>query len=219
LIRHVPVFSSRELPRGQPLMVGRTDAHVVFRIGPWTLSCAIQIDVRFPCVDQVIPDARATATRLQLDADDAAFQGQALDRLPGASETHSPVTLDCNGRIAVRARGPDQTQATELVLSRSHYTGTPVRLNTNRVFLARAARSGFGAIEIVDPETPIVCRAGRRTFAWQPLSKEAVLEPSDDVIRIESLSRPAPAAIQPDERASQENTPVDQRTRSRYGHA
>ena len=108
---------------------------------------------------------------------------------------HSPATLDLNGQIAVRARGVDQTQATELVLAHSQYTGTPVRLNANREFLARAIRLGFPEVEIVDADSPVVLRDSHRVFCFQPLSKESAIEPTDDVIRIESPSpQPRPTS-------------------------
>ena len=154
---------------------------------------------RFPRIDQVIPDTQAAATRLRLDVGDAIFLGQALNRLPGADVLHSPATLDLNGQIAVRARGVDQTQATELVLAHSRYSGTPVRLNTNREFLARAIRLGFSEVEIVDADSPVVLRDGHRVFCFQPLSKDSAIAPTDEVIRIESpppvaRSAPRPAA-------------------------
>jgi hypothetical protein len=212
LIRHVPAFASRELPRDQPLWIGETDTHVVVRTGCWTFFLEIQKDVRFPRIDQVLPDAQATATRLSLDAVDATFLSQALERLPGADEQFSPVTLDCNGRIALRAKGVDQVKPTELILSRSRYTGASVRLKTNREYLARAIRLGFGAIEIVDAQTPIVCRDQHRVYGWQPLSHESALEPTDDVIRIESGSQTIPTAIPADEPPAPMRTIVSKST-------
>jgi hypothetical protein len=212
LVRNVPVFASRELPRDQPLSVGKTDSHVVLRTGGWTFYLEIQKDVRFPRVDQTLPDAQATVTRLCLDAADATFLAQALKRLPGADEQFSPVTLDCNGRITVRAKGTDQNHPTELVLSRSRYTGAPVQLNTNRAYLARAIRLGFGAIEIVDAQSPIVCRDQHRVYGWQPLSHESALDPADDAVRIESGSQTNPTAIPADVPPSPVRTTVSKRT-------
>ena len=37
LIKGSPIFACRALPRDQPVEVGRTDTHVVFRVGPWTI--------------------------------------------------------------------------------------------------------------------------------------------------------------------------------------
>jgi hypothetical protein len=213
LVRQVPAFGSRELPRDQPLSIGKTDTHVVLRAGSWTFFLEIQTDVRFPRVDQVIPDAQATATRLYLEATDATFLAQALERLPGADEQYSPVTLDCNGRVVIRATGVDQSQPTELILSRSQYTGDPVRLNTNRTFLARAFRLGFTEFEIVDAQSPIVCRDRNRVYGWQPLSEESALEPSEGVIRIESASQATPTAISADGPPTPVRTTVSHRTR------
>ena len=135
------------------------------------------------------PRPRDAATRLRLDPADARFLLDALGRLPGADEPNAPATVDLNGQIAVRARAADQEQATELILARSSYTGPPVRLQTNREFLARAIRLGFAEVEVVDADTPLVCRDDRRVLAWQPLSKDSAIEPADDVTRIESRLR------------------------------
>ena len=120
-------------------------------------------------------------------------------RLPGADDLNGPATLDLNGRIAVRARAPTGPRATELVLTRSDYTGVPVRVNANLAFLARAVRLGFSEVGFVDADSPVVCRDGRRTFCFQPLSKGSAIPPTDDVIRIESTPQdpatgPGPAA-------------------------
>jgi hypothetical protein len=221
LIRRSPVFSCKELSRDQPISVGKTDTHVVFRAGPWTLYCEIQTGARFPRLDEAVPDAQATATTLRLDPGDAEFLREALDRLPGADERFAPLTVDCNGRIALRTRSAEQGQTTELVLSRSRYTGSPVRLNTDRHFLERALRLGFPEIAIVDAKSPLVCRDRSRIYCWQPLSHESALEPTDDVTRIESPPPSNPAAIRPDEpprarttvsrptRATKDNAPAN----------
>ena len=91
-----------------------------------------------------------------------------------------------NGKVAIRARGSDQPQITELVLDRSSYSGPAIRINTNRNFLKRAIQLGFSEIGISDVETPVVCRQPHRVYAWQPLSGDAAIEPTDNVIRIES---------------------------------
>ena len=73
--------------------------------------------------------------------------------------------MDLNGRVAVRARAAGEGPATELVLARSTYVGPPVRLQTNRELLARAIRLGFAEVEVVDADTPLVCRDDRVVFA------------------------------------------------------
>ena len=37
LIKGSPIFACRALPRDQPVEVGKTDTHVVLRVGPWTI--------------------------------------------------------------------------------------------------------------------------------------------------------------------------------------
>jgi hypothetical protein len=186
LIRRSPLFASRELPRDRPWSIGRTDTHIALQCDPWTILLEIQTTARFPCVNMVFPTPDATTTRLRLDPADASFLADALGRLPGSEVHNAPVTVDLNGRIAVRARGSESDTTTELILSRSSYGGTPVRIQTNRDFLIRAVRLGFSEVEVIDPVSPLVCRAGHRAYAWQPLDAESAIEPSEDVTRIES---------------------------------
>ncbi len=111
LIKGSPIFACRTLPRDQAVEVGRTDSHAFFRCGTWTIACEIQKEVRFPDVEQVIPPASEVLTRLRLDPEDARFLESSLARLPGGDELNSPVTVDLNGKIAVRANAADQPQA------------------------------------------------------------------------------------------------------------
>jgi hypothetical protein len=194
LIRRSPVFGCPALPRDRPLAVGRTDTHVVLRAGPWTLFLEVVTGDRFPDLARVIPGPTAAVTRLRLDPDDARFLAPALDRLPGGDGVNAPVTLDLNGRVAVRARGEGGGPATELVLARSGYSGDPARVSTNRAFLGRALRLGFDWLDVAGPDAPLVCRDDRRVFAWQPLNAGSALEPADDVTRIVSdATDPGPA--------------------------
>jgi hypothetical protein len=202
LIRARPVFACRSLPRDQPVEVGRTDSHVVFRAGPWTISCAIPRDARFPAVERVIPTVSEVGTRLRLDPADARFLESALGRLPGGEEVNSPVTMDLNGAVAVRSAGSDQPdQVTELVLDRSSYTGSPLCLCTNRTLLGRALRLGFTEIGFTGVDSPFVCRDARRVYTVQPLNGGSPPAAGAHVTRIESASasggeRRVPAATE-----------------------
>ena len=186
LIKGSPIFGPKGLPRDQPVLIGKTETHVVLRVGPWTIWHEIEKDSRFPSVEEGMPDSDAVKTRLRLDPDDARFLETALRRLPGSDQLHGPLTVDLNGKVAVRAGDGDQPQLTELILSRSSYTGPAVRLNTNRAFLERAVHLGFDEIGIVGVEAPVVCRQRDRVYAWQPLSADSAIGPTDNVIRIES---------------------------------
>lgn len=114
LVESNPVLSCKEFGRNESLAIGRTDTHFVLPVGPWTLYLELQTEGRYPEVDSVLPDDASSITRLSLDPEDAAFLLPALDRLPGASERDAPATLDLNGGIAIRARGEDQHNPTEL---------------------------------------------------------------------------------------------------------
>ena len=189
-----PLFACRELPRDRPAEVGRSEAHVVIRAGAWSVWLALRPDARFPRVDQLIPAADAPCTRLRLAAADAEFLAQALDRLPGGDGPCGPVTLDLNGKVAVRARAAAGGPPTELVLARSAYVGPPTMLSTDRAYLGRAARLGFAELLLAGAGDPVACRDGRRSYLWQPLSRESAIGPADDATRIDST---LPAAVPP----------------------
>ena len=166
------------------------------------------------------PTPDAATARLRLDPADASFLTDTLGRLPGSEIHNEPVTVDLNGRVAVRARGSEPDTTTELILSRSSYGGEPVRFQTNRDFLARAIRLGFREIEIVDAGSPIVCRADDRAYAWQPLDAESALAPTEDVTRIEShlhQSQPTRTSGNPTEiEPTHERTHQDRGTHPRH---
>jgi hypothetical protein len=189
LIKGSPLFGCRGLPRDQPVEVGRTDVHVVFRTGPWTIACEIPKDVRYPEVERVVPPPAEVTTRLRLDPADARFLESALGRLPGGQENNSPIIVDLNGEVAVRAASADQpNQVTELVLNRSAYSGSPVCLCTNRALLERALRLGYTEFGFTGVESPYVCRDTSRIYAVQPLSGASPPGADAEVTRIESVA-------------------------------
>ena len=188
LIKGSPIFACRALPRDEPVEVGRTDTHVVLRAGPWTIWLEIQKDVRFPDVERVIPAPAEVVTRLRVDPEDARFLESSLARLPGGEELNSPVTLDLNGKIAVRANAPDQPQqVTELVLNRSNYTGSPVCVGHQPVVPGPGA-CGWASPRSASPASNRRSSAGTRSrvYAVQPLSGGSTPGPDANVIRIES---------------------------------
>jgi hypothetical protein len=88
--------------------------------------------------------------------------------------------------VAVRAKSLDQPTPTELTLTESSVSGEPIRINTNRRYLARALNLGFREVYVFSPKTPVSCRDGRRQFAWALLNPESAIPPTTDVVRIES---------------------------------
>jgi hypothetical protein len=200
LVRRTPLFASRALPRDRPIALARAEKHVLLRAGNWMIALDIRSDARFPDVAHVVPADGSDTSRVIFDPADAAYLADAIERLPGADMANAPVTIDVNGRVAVRARDPEHDRTTEVVLARSRSSGTALRVSSNRDLLARALRLGFGELLIADVESPVWCRDGRRTFAWQPLDKGSVIEPAADVIRIESCPT-GPGAAARHERA------------------
>jgi len=186
LVRRSPVFAARGLPRDRPVSAGRTPTHVVLKTGPWTLAFEAVTGARFPDVGRVIPDPGWASARLEIDPRDAAFLAAALDRLPGADDFNAPATLDLNGCVAVRTRAADRGPVIELVLSRSRYTGAPVRVHLDRRFLARALGLGFPALEFAGPDDPVVARDARGAYAWQPLSSGSAVAPGGGAVRVVS---------------------------------
>jgi hypothetical protein len=217
LIKGRPIFACRALPRDQPVEVGRTDTHVFFRAGPWTISCVIQRDVRFPAVERVIPGASEIGTRLRLDPADARFLESALGRLPGGEEGNSPVTVDLNGEVAVRAASLDQPrQVTELVLDRPSYTGSPLCICTNPMLLGRALRLGFTELGFTNAESPFVCRDGSRTFTVQPLGDGSAPGADVEIIRIESGAATSGGGHAPARAESTRGTPTVREPSNRH---
>src|SRR5262249_2536770 len=135
--------------------------------------------------------ASATRTTCRFDSKDVGFMLKVLPKLPG-KESPRPLTLDLNGKIALRSPPVDQPQGTELSLSRSTYEGTPVRLNLNRDHLERALQMGFQQLEVVDTNRPLVFRENQRTFVAMPLISKDALEPNPDSLRLDSANMQQP---------------------------
>jgi hypothetical protein len=194
LIPRTRLFEGKTFTDAEAVEMGRTDDHVVVRVGPWTAWLAIEKTGRFPKGDSVIPRETSKATRIVIAEEDAEFLARTLPRLPCDDSQHSPVTVHANGQVVVRAKsGSDPL--TELVLNRSVTVGDEVRIVTDRHFLRRAAQLGIRNIRFVDDRTPVVGESERHTYVWQPLDGKTALAPSDDAVRISSA---APDSQNPD---------------------
>jgi hypothetical protein len=180
------VYDSKDLPTNAPVSIGRTDSHIVFQLGPWTFFQPIEKERRFPRIEDVIPPINNTGSTLDWQSADAAFLVDSLRRLPGTEDTNQPVTVDLNGKVAIRARATADTKPTELVLQNSQRGGNEIRLATDRRYLSRAAKLGFDRVYFPDNTTPAVCNDDHRTYVWALLSKEGIVAPTDAAIVIES---------------------------------
>lgn len=185
LIPRSKLFSSPDLATAGPVSTGCTEQHVVFQAGRWTLWFAIEKELRYPTFEHVIPDMTQALTRVTFAPDDQRFLEQTISRLPHDSDEHLPVTMHCNGHVAIRGQGADGP-VTELVLSQSTVQGEEVLINMNRDYLRRAARLGLSELGLWKDTTPMLCSDARHRFVWQPLSNAQVLRPSPDNISIHS---------------------------------
>jgi hypothetical protein len=164
------VFGSRELPADQPVRLGRTEKHVTLSIGPWTIYLTINKDGRFPKLDDVIPPVTTAIARLALSPYDGEFLIDTVQRLPHDDALNNPVTLDLNGRVIIRARAEGESQPTEVILSNSSLTGDPIRINTNRQYLVRAAKLGFGEVYLFGKDKAVLANDVRRQYLWMLLA-------------------------------------------------
>lgn len=186
LIEASDVFASRELPHDQPVQIGKTANWVTVQAGPWTIHHSIHKEGRFPDVERVIPASSSVVTRMQLDADDAEFLADRIERLPADDLHDRPVTVDLNGSVAIRARLDATSPLTELVMSRSRRLGPELRLQTNREFLARALDLGFTEFGFVNAESPCVCTDATRVYVWQLLDPKSAWPSNEEARRIAS---------------------------------
>ena len=186
LVQRSNVFASRDLPVDQQVEIGRTDNHVVLRIGLWTLWLNIEKSGRFPSTDNVIPDATTATTRLVLNEGDAEYLLSVVPRLPCDDDVHDPVTVDLNGRVAMLAKAVGDSPVTQVVLSNSRRIGAELRWQTNRKFLARAVRLGFREVCLHGPESPVVCRDENRVYVWALLEADKALAPTDNMVSLTS---------------------------------
>src|SRR5207244_3104491 len=151
-----------ELPHDAGVSIGKTETHVCIGIGPWTFLLPIDKEGRYPKAELVIPATSSRNTTWSLTQPDAEFLIRTLPKLPGADDDDNPVTLDLDGKAAVRARREGDERCTEIVLDGSQVLGPARRLTVKRQNLARAIQLGFREVEIVNDNAPAVCREPQR---------------------------------------------------------
>ncbi len=206
LLPGIPLLGCKELATTGSIGVGLAGEWVTLQLAPWTLSLKVDTHCRFPHVDDCFP-SREPASRLQITDSDAAFLTQTLPGLP-ADDHPGRVTLDLNGQVVLRAKGATASRTSELILSNSQLLGTPVRLSSNRRFLARAVQLGFRELHINSATAPIVCRDGQRRYCWALLFSDSVLPPSEDPIVVSSPNESASPVAHPLPELPAEVTPL-----------
>jgi hypothetical protein len=186
LVPRSKVFASAELPHDLPVQVGKAENWVAIGVGPWVIYLAVNVDGRFPDVLRQIPNADAVRARCSFGQADADFLIETLPRLPSDDDYNHAVTLDLNGQIAVRAKGPDSPRPTEVVLRGASFSGEPMRLNINRKYLLRALRLGLREVNVTGDKSAILACDATRKHVFMPLGPESAIPPAEDAVRIES---------------------------------
>jgi len=178
------------------IAIGKTEEWLAVRIGPWLYHVKLGKDLRFPTVANHLQSPTGAVARLQIAPADAQFLDQSLPRLPGNDDTYRAVTLDMNGQIAIRARGEDQPQPTELLLSQSERIGDPLRISTDRRYLARALRLGFRELLFYAANAPVQCSDETRHYLWAVLEPDSAIKPSAKAILVASpASEPSTTTV------------------------
>jgi DNA polymerase sliding clamp subunit (PCNA homolog) len=194
LVHGTEVFGCSELPQDVAVDIGKTETHVVVKIGPWSFFLALG-DGRFPRVEDIIPSFQSAKTTVDLHPDDARFFAENVRRLPGGLEDQA-VTFECNGTIAVRSKTED-TQAAEIVLTNSTKTGEDVTICLHRRNLMSLAEMCFDRIYLFGNQNAVLARDDYRSYLFMPLESQQAIKPSEDCLLIPSPFNPRPSGTFP----------------------
>lgn len=200
LVQTVNAFGCRELPQDEPVSIGKNAKHVFVQVGAWTILLPIDTESRYPKAEQVIPATNGSVTTWRLETADAEFLLRTLPKLPMADgDDYQSVTVDLDGTAVIRATRETAGPVTEVMLDRSTAVGPARRFVTNRRYLTRAIELGFCEFQVVNNNSPIVCKEPQRTFIWMTLGENGALTAADNAVQIHSSSdAPAkPPAVQP----------------------
>ena len=185
LVPRNKVFASPELPQDQPVGIARSGDWAAVSAGRWTIYLRINAN-RYPKVSDIVPNLESAKARVQLSKDDIRFLVETLPQFPIDEEGNSPVTIDLNGQIALRAKTTDKDKLTEVVLTNSKWTGETIRISTNRMYLQRAMTLGLNDLSLYGEDSALLCQSSDRKLVWMPLNKESAIPPTDGAVRIES---------------------------------
>jgi hypothetical protein len=206
LVPNSKILSREDLPRDQPVAVGRAGNWFALAAGPWTVWLPIDTEGRFPKLDELVRRAEIAENRCRIAPTDADFLLLALEELPTDESLGYPVTIDLNGHVALRGKALGDSQPTELVLRNSDTHGEPRSFSTDRRYLSRALKLGLRDLCFFGETAAIQAQADRRSFIWMPLAKETAIRPSPNATRIESRAADATAATTPLTRAKKTRT-------------
>ncbi len=204
------VFGSAQLAADSPVLVGKTDEWFVLQASQWTFWSKINKDGRFPTVENHIQNPEVAVASVELPPSDRVFLAENLPHMPGGDILQSPVTLDLNGTVAVRARGQDAENIMEIVLTGATRHGEPIRMMTDRRYLARAAKLGFERLHIFGDKQPMLAADENRRYVWAVLDAKSCIEPAENMTRIESPVPGRAANVDPPHSPSirSNNTPM-----------
>jgi hypothetical protein len=168
LVPALPAFGCKEMPAGQPGLLGRSGDLITLEVGPWLFALKADTQARYPDVNRVIPAVKDGVTRLHLAPRDADTLRFTLPKMPGLKTEHSPVTLDLSDPVCVRASS-DSEPSQELVLAGSHVEGPAITVSMDRRYLLRAVQLGFGQVTVIGSDQPLLCQDPKRTYLWMGL--------------------------------------------------
>jgi hypothetical protein len=166
-IRKSRLFFLKDFVNLRGVSVGSENSSFIIASGPWRFTLPIETDVRFPKVDQVIPDKRRSTNQVQLDSRDRDALSTCLSQLPGNSEDYKPVILDLNGHVAVVGKSHRGTSCLEL--DRSLHIGPDFRAGVPRENLAFVAKLGADRLFLYGKDQPIHACGPRMQYVWMPL--------------------------------------------------
>lgn len=170
LVPRMPVFGHSELQGYKTISIGKQGDWGTLLIGPWTFGLKCNQD-RFPNIEDNLRRPDTALASLSIAEPDAKFLADVLPRLPSPDPVYNPVILELNGSIAFRARPEEMGKPTEVVLRQSSWTGSDVRINSDRRFLANALRCGLRELNIF---TPLDCRERTTGHEERPADGEKV---------------------------------------------
>jgi hypothetical protein len=204
------VFGSAQVDASGPVFIGKTEDWFTLQAGQWTFWLKINQNGRFPTVEQHIGEPEAAVASVELPPSDRRFLAENLPHMPGDGLVHSPVTLDLNGTVAVRARGQEAENVMEMVLTGATCHGESIRMMIDRRYLARAAKLGFERLHIFGDKQPMLAADGSRSYAWAVLDAKSCIEPAENMTRIESPLPGRAANVDPPRSSSirRTNTPM-----------